>query len=308
MSRKIRVVIRLAGINTFSTSRRGNVQGDELIARGLEKYLQRHPRVDWARCIGPSDRVPARADAVIHFNPFLDVTTGVKNILYLQNAFPKEAYPGGTVGVFESVRSRYDGFIFTSERLMKCCAPGAVIPFATDPEVFQPKYEPRLEHAVTFVGNNIRKARVNNRYFSPAIQFGLVIYGNEIGWPDPFYDCCRGKLPMADLPSLYSSCKINLNAHIAEHVEMDTVNLRLFDILACGGFVMSDRIASLESFFEDSVPATEGGEDLWAQLVLFLSDTAERQRRSVLGRKVVMRSHTYAHRIETLMNFFDDTL
>jgi spore maturation protein CgeB len=56
---------------------------------------------------------------------------------------------------------------------------------------------------------------------------------------------------MPDLPKLYSESQINLNAHISEHLEWETINLRIYDILACGGFIISDYFESLENIFGD---------------------------------------------------------
>jgi len=139
--------------------------------------------------------------------------------------------------------------------------------------VFYPQPTARYAHLVTFVGNDIRGPRVNCRYFVPALPFGLAIYGHK-QWAPPLGSACRGKLPESDLPKLYSSAKVTLNAHIEEHIRHDTINLRIYDALACGGFVISDRVASLPAEFGDSVACTEGYEDLWAKLVRFLADDA----------------------------------
>jgi len=209
--------------------------------------------------------------------------------------------------VFNKVKAGFDGYVFTSERLMKACASGAVIPFATDPELFFPQDSNSYQHPVSFVGNDIRGPIVNQRYFVPALPFGLVIYGNKV-WSEPLQKVCVGKLPMPDLPKLYSSSLINLNAHIEEHIELDTINLRIYDILACGGFILSDRVDSLQAIFGDAVVCTTGNEDEWAKLVLYLADGDERQRRSQEGRKIVLSDHTYANRMETLIKYLKEVI
>ena len=86
-------------------------------------------------------------------------------------------------------------------------------------------------------------------------------------WSPPLAQVCHGKLPMPDLPKVYSSVAINLNAHVREHKKWDTINLRVYDALACGGFVLSDELPSLLDTFGDAVVCTRGDEDEWAKLV-----------------------------------------
>ena len=159
---------------------------------------------------------------------------------------------------------------------------------------------------VALVGNDLRGGAINNRYFVPAIPLGLVVYGNQ--WTPPLAAVCRGKLPMDDLPKLYSSATINLNAHLPDHIRWGTVNLRIYDILACGGFVVSDYNQSMVEAFGDSVVCTEGHEDLWAKIVHYQSDDVERKRRSELGRKLVLSDHTYAARSRDLLKYLDEIL
>ncbi|MCL5125095.1 MAG: glycosyltransferase [Deltaproteobacteria bacterium] len=307
MAKKLRVALRLLGTGTFDLSRPGNVQGDEQVALGWQKYLLRREEVEAVFLLGPSDPCPERLSCLIAFNPFLERSEQTKNILYLQNAFRRDHWEGGTAGVFNSVRDRFDGFIFTSNRLMKTCAEGAVIPFATDPEVFYPQYSETYSHPVCFVGNDIRGAQVNHRFLVPAIPFGLVIYGNNT-WAEPLRSRGRGRLPADDLPKVYSSVNVNLNCHIEEHILLDTVNLRLYDILACGGLVISDKVDSLEDFFGGAVICTEGYEDLWAKLARYSGDSKGRRSLVDIGRRMVLGEHTYAHRVDALINYLHDFL
>lgn len=47
---------------------------------------------------------------------------------------------------------------------------------------------------------------------------------------------------MLDLFKLYLDCLINLNVYISEYVEMEIINLRIYDILVCGGFIIFDYV------------------------------------------------------------------
>ena len=299
--------IRLNEIHTFDLNYRGFMNGDELIARCWVKYLQRHDQVESVFLYGPQGAIDEPIDVLIHFNPHLELHPKAKNVLYLQNAFPATDHPGGTVGVFQRACHRFDAYIFTSRKLMESCAPGAIVPFAADPEMFFPQPTGRYALPVTFVGNNIRTFETNQRYLAPALPFGLVIYGG--GWHmSPFVTAYRGKLPMDDLAALYTDCAINLNAHIIEHREMNLINMRIYEILACGGFVMSDHVPAVVEEFGDVVVSTDGDEDMWAKLVRYLPDDAERKRRSIEGRRRVLARHSYEYRVDTVCRFLKEIL
>jgi spore maturation protein CgeB len=307
--KKFKIGIHLLGIDTFDINKPGNFQGDELIGRGWQKYLARYEQIERADIYGAQDAMMDDLDVVIHFNPFIDKHPTAKNILYLQNAYPKEDYKGGTVGVFNYFKDKFDGYIFTSERLMKSCADGAVVPFATDPEIFQPEPSGEYDLPVSFVGNaNVRSHYTNQRYFAPALPFGLVVYGNM--WQDypPISKAWKGRLPMPDLCKLYTGSHINLNAHITQHYEMDTINLRIYDILACGGFIISDHVDSLQETFGDVVVITDGYEDEWAKIAYYLSNPELRKKKAEEGRKLVLSHHSYEHRMKTVVKYLEEIL
>ena len=306
MKPPLRIGLKLLATGTLDPSKPGNVQGDEQVARSWHKYLVRSDRVQSVTIYDADSPITETLDALIHFNPFLRLHERTRNILYLQNAFPESKYPNGVAGVFREVQERFHGFLYTSRPLMEVCGPGAVIPFATDPEIFFPQPDPGFAVPVALVGNDIRGGAINNRYFVPAIPFGLVVYGNQ--WAPPLSAVCRGKLSMSDLPKLYSSAKINLNAHLEDHIRWGTVNLRLYDILACGGFVISDYNQSMVELFGEAIVCTGGHEDLWAKIVRYQWDDAERKRRAELGRKIVLSGHTYETRTRDLLNYLDEIL
>jgi hypothetical protein len=306
-SHKLRICLNLYGTGTLDMNRPGNVQGDEQVALNWKKYLERREEVAYVHLVAQSLFDGTPYDVVIHFNPFYPSHSNAKNVLYLQNAFPLEHYEGGAIGVFNRVRPNFNGFIFTSNRLMKACVDGAVVPFATDPEVFYPQPDDRFRHSVSIVGNDIRGPVVNERYFSPALPFGLVIY-SKTGWSGRLGTAWRGGLLQDDLPRLYSSSLINLNAHISEHITWETINLRIYDILSSGGFVLSDDMPVLHEVFGNAIGYTRGHEDEWAKLALYISDASLRHGCAETGRKIILGGHTYAHRATAIIRYLKEML
>jgi spore maturation protein CgeB len=278
-----------------------NVQGDELVARSWAKYLQRDSRVSSVDINGLKNTY----EVSISFSPLINSPmTGFK-ILYLQNVFPKPAWPG-TVEVYHQVKTRYDAFIFPSDGLMNRCGEGLVCQFAVDPELFYPQMpNNNFAHNLCFVGNNIRDIATSNKYLFCAKDKGLVIYGNPAGWNSEF---CKGKISLFDEAILYSSAKICLNAHLSEHLDYGSYNFRIFNILACKGFIISDRSQLLETEFNNCMEFTDGNNDLLSKIDYYLSNSEETIKYREHGYNHVLSKHTFKHRMSDLLNWLGNKL
>lgn len=175
----------------------------------------------------------------------------------------------------------------------------------TDPEVFYPKFNKDCVEDILFVGSTrnlfreIIKDILNTHH-------DFTVYGE--GWNE-FIDkkYIKGSfIPNDVLNQYYSSCKILLNDHWQEMKELDFPSNRLFDALACGTFVISDNIGSASTLFEDSIVTYDNEKDLSEKIDYYLNNEYERNKKSELGKKIVLSKHTFDHRveeiIETLMN------
>ncbi len=275
-----------------------NVQGDELVGRLWAKNLVDFSSVDLVDLNGKRKDY----DVSISFTPFVESTGGYK-ILYMQNSFPKPNWPG-TVGVFEQIKNRYDEFIFTSDGLQKACKQNnsLVLQFATDLDLFNKKeYNSIYDHNLCYVGNPKSKI-VTDRYLMAAKDMGLVIYGNQLGWNN---ENCKGKISIADEAVAYSSSKICLNAHLEEHLEYGTYNFRIFNVLACGGFVMSDYSEKLEKEFKECIVFSDGNEDLRKKVKYYLDNQNETVKFRENGFSLIKEKHTFKHRMNDLINWLE---
>jgi spore maturation protein CgeB len=288
-----------SSINTINNG--ANVQGDELVARSWVKYLQKDTRVSNVHING----LGTHYDVSISFSPLINQQMVGYKILYLQNVFPKPDWPG-TVEVYRQIKNKYDSFIFPSEGLMNNCGEGLVCQFAVDPDLFFPKsINDNLSHNLCFVGNNIRDQKTSEKYLLCAKDKGLVIYGNPLGWNSPL---CKGKISIDDEATLYSSSKICLNTHLAEHLNYGSYNFRIFNILACKGFIISDRSKFLETEFNNCMEFTDGDNDLLSKIDYYLNNPEETNKYREYGYDHVLSKHTFKHRMSDLLNWLGTKL
>lgn len=293
----MKINIIAPSISSLSTANNGsNVQGDELIARSWVKYLSKHPDV-FVDLNGGSSY-----DISISFSPLINHSNNSKlNILYLQNVFPKPAWPG-TVEMFHSHKHRYDAFIFPSDGLKNACdSNGLVCQFAVDHEMFYPEpYDSEFDFNTCFVGNNIRNKATTEQYILCAEKYGLGIFGNAQAWN---HKCCYGKISIDQERKLYSSSKICLNAHLDEHLQYGSFNFRIFNILACKGFIISDRSIFLESEFANCMAFADNQRDVEKHIEFYLANPSATDEYRINGYNTVLNKHTFAHRAADILNW-----
>jgi spore maturation protein CgeB len=103
------------------------------------------------------------------------------------------------------------------------------------------------------------------------------------------------------LPIFYNRCKINFNATSLQMRQ--AVNQRVFDVPACGSFLLTDRQVALEELFEvgKEIIAFDDPEEI-PDLVRFYLDSPEaRNRIACRGRERVLERHTYRHRLQVIL-------
>jgi spore maturation protein CgeB len=110
-----------------------------------------------------------------------------------------------------------------------------------------------------------------------------------------------------ELPVFYNACTVNINA---TNLQMGkAVNQRVFDVPACGAFLLTDHQQSIEGLFDvgkEVVTYRHRGEI--ADLARFyLRDGHAREAVAKKGRERVLKEHTYRHRIDTLIRLVRKT-
>ncbi|MDE6845231.1 MAG: glycosyltransferase [Lachnospiraceae bacterium] len=95
------------------------------------------------------------------------------------------------------------------------------------------------------------------------------------------------------MPLVFAGSKINLN--ISLRSIHSGVPLRVFDIMACGGFVLTNRQPEIEEYFKDGVEMANFGsmEECLDKVRYYLSHEEERQRIAKAGQRKVKEQFSY---------------
>lgn len=100
------------------------------------------------------------------------------------------------------------------------------------------------------------------------------------------------------LGELYASSLISINDHHPDMAKDGLVAVKIFDILASGGFAISDKNTGIAEIFGDTVPQYESPEHLRELLDLYIARPDERLKLMEKGRKIAL-SHTYKKKLSS---------
>ncbi len=104
-----------------------------------------------------------------------------------------------------------------------------------------------------------------------------------------------------DLPGFYPMSKVNFNC--TSRQMKGAVNQRIFDVPACGGFVLTDHREQMEKLFDPEVEVVSYGhpDEIGDLVDKYLKDSSLRDKVSAAARKRILAEHTYEHRITDLI-------
>lgn len=135
-----------------------------------------------------------------------------------------------------------------------------------------------------------------------ACGLGLSLYGD--GWWGGFREMGAdygGWIDnRTDLPKLYNASKINLNICLGKTAP----NLRFFEILACGGFLLTNYLDDLEKLFEldKEIVCYRDAKELREKAKYYLAHPKEREEIARRGHERVLREHTYKNRMKEMID------
>ncbi len=181
-------------------------------------------------------------------------------------------------------------------------APVEVMLQATDERRFRPtSRDESRAHPVVFVGNS---RFVERPIVRDALAGGLPLTVYGANWdrflpPSVIADTF---VPNDELARLYSSADVVLNDHWPDMRRWGLVSNRVFDVLACGGCVVSDASPGVAELFGDAVRCVSSPEELTAAVEGLLADPPTRAAMGAAGRDLVLGAHTFRHRVDELLD------
>jgi len=188
------------------------------------------------------------------------------------------------------------------------------LPLAADPAVHRPleltPVERRLYGARTsFMGAGYANRRVA---FAQLLDFGLAIFGSD--WDGdavlgPRLRLDGRRVTTEESVKIFNAADVNLNLHSSVSTQSlvsggDFVNPRTFELAMCGAFQLVDRRGLMDELFSEDELARFGSvEELKERLGHFLAHPEERAGYAARARARALGEHTYARRMERLLDF-----
>ena len=275
--------------------------GDTPVADALARELRAHGAV--VRGVGrdawgsAADRA---ADVTLHLKgrgvaPTADAQT---NLIWVMS-HPSEVAPGE----LDAADLVLAGSELLAERYRASTGtPVVVMPQAADARRFTAgPHDPAAASRVLFIGNTRSVARPS---VLGAVDAGLPLTLVGSGWEryvDPSL-VARDHVPYDELAAWYRSADVVLNDHWEDMARWGLVSNRVFDVLACGGAVVSDEVPGMADLLDDAVPTFTGRNDVGAVVRDVLADPGGRTARAERGRHAVLAAHTWEHRAATLVS------
>ena len=281
------------------------IWGDYFFALALKKKYEKHgfnviiqEREDWYDSnVKPDINIVLRG--LIEYKPNRDEINVMWNISH-PDLVTDEEYESYDICFISSEK-------YANELNDKLNTPIKPLLQCTDPDVFYFSKQDDIAEDVLFVGitRGVYREIIKDMMKT---DFDVSIYGT--GWEQYVNEkYIKGQfIPNEKVHEYYSSCKILLNDHWEDMRDLDFPSNRLFDALACGTFVISDKIPSAETLFEGNVITYENAEDLNEKIKYYLSHDEERRMIAEKGKEIVLKNHTFDNRVDTIIDSLKNLL
>ncbi|OGV46510.1 MAG: hypothetical protein A2X46_06135 [Lentisphaerae bacterium GWF2_57_35] len=167
-------------------------------------------------------------------------------------------------------------------------------PFATNPQVHRPLSDEGYDYEVSFVGA-VSPLRANVLRQLAEKGIAIDVFGDE-AWTNLCHPLIRYRGVAdnrRDCPRIYSRSKINLN--MTSPQLLTALPVRVFDVLGCEGFLLTDRREDVDRLFTagQDLAVYDDAEDLAAKVRYYLDRPEERDAIRRSGRTKVLQSHTF---------------
>lgn len=144
----------------------------------------------------------------------------------------------------------------------------------------------------------VERERTLNRL---AKHFDVTLYTRSDTGRLPDVHCKGGVNTLTEMPKVFQASKINLNMTIRP-IETG-LSLRVWDILGCGGFLLTNYQSEIPDYFEigKDLETYESLEELEQKIQYYLTHEEERVEIAINGYEKVARHHTYEIRLAQML-------
>jgi spore maturation protein CgeB len=290
-----------------------------MVASEIREALEWRPDVREARIFSYADAAeidPFAPDLIFSFTAWRQPPRFRRGVMlfYVVNFTHELMPPGRHLTWDDALRLDADVYAANSAEgvaILGRHKPVALLHMGANPRVHRPHgTDPRYRAEVAYLGSYnpaTKGTGAFDRYIAPAAEFDLALWGEM--WersPAALRRRWRGVLPIPDIARLYSSVDVALGFNAESQARAGMVNNRVFEALACGALLLSDRVPAIEELFGDVVVFTEGWGDTREKLAHWLARPDERARLGALARARILERHTYDHRAREIVALYAD--
>jgi glycosyltransferase involved in cell wall biosynthesis len=287
------------------------VGGSEITTKGLKKAFEKYENVNKVVRYGSysNQEVNEKLDLVIIEGWEADVPGFIEEVKKKNGDAIIFLWNLSFYGLENIVNLPVDGFLTNSDQIITTLqkyAPVKKVLLAADTEeLFPTNKVDEYAYDVVYLGmyHPHKSEKIISRILIEASDFNFAIYGK--GWDSHPYlkKFWKGKLPLGEINSLYSSAKIVIGTTEDRQREAGMINNRVFEALACGATFLSEYFPALESTFGDLILYSKKKGDTKKIISDILSNKIKRKDQAVVRDFIIM-NHTYDQRVKDIFDFY----
>ncbi len=132
-------------------------------------------------------------------------------------------------------------------------------------------------------------------------HFPVTLYTRSDASSLPRVDCRGGVRTLSEMPKVFQASRINLNMTMRP-IETG-LSQRIWDVLACGGFLLTNYQSEIPDYFEigKDLETYESMEELEEKVRYYLAHEDERMEIAINGYEKVAAHHSYEMRLSQLI-------
>ncbi|KZE64085.1 hypothetical protein AWM68_13340 [Fictibacillus phosphorivorans] len=219
--------------------------------------------------------------------------------------------------------AKYFDYVFTTDSNMvpvykEACGHERVqcLQFAAQPAIHNPITIGEREDAASFAGSYYSKHEERSadmlRIFNNALPYGLAIYDRNYEkvkqgllpnnrFPEHLEPFIRGSLKYYEIDKAYKGFRVMININTVKYSPTMFAR-RVYEGLACGTPIISNVSEGVEKLFGDLICVSENENEIAEAFKRLFNDEKEYRRIAVEGIRRVLQNHTYAKRLEEIVN------